>query len=205
MKVLIFDTETTGLPVKGGSVYLQPKVVQFAAVAFKFHPDGKSEQIGKFMWYVNPGCKIPAGAVACHGITDERVKYAPPFKGIFEVVREMVEEVDFVAGHNVTYDLDVLRWEAQRLNVPPVRLRNMALDTMLGGTDLCKFPGRMGSYKWPKLEELHRFLFGKGFEGAHDALGDVEATGRCLAEMALRGLFPALAAQQRQQTSIDTF
>ena len=31
----------------------------------------------------------------------------------------------------------------------------------------------------PKLSELHRILFGTGFEDAHNALADVEATAKC--------------------------
>ena len=44
-------------------------------------------------------------------------------------------------------------------------------------TDICKIPPPRGSgYKWPKLEEAYRILVDPvGFEGAHDAMVDVEA------------------------------
>ncbi len=55
---------------------------------------------------------------------------------------------------------------------------------MIQGTDILKIPSRKGSgYKWPKLEELHNFLFKEGFDGAHDALNDVMATSKCYFEM----------------------
>ena len=50
--------------------------------------------------------------------------------------------------------------------------------TMKGSTDYCRLPGKKG-YKSPRLSELHQVLFGKGFEDAHNAMADVEATERC--------------------------
>lgn len=44
-----------------------------------------------------------------------------------------------------------------------------------------KFNQRTMEYKWPRLSELHEFLFdGRSFEGAHDAMVDVDATARCV-------------------------
>lgn len=40
--------------------------------------------------------------------------------------------------------------------------------------------------KWPTLQELHTFLFGVGFEGAHDALVDVRACAKCYWEIQRR-------------------
>ena len=45
-------------------------------------------------------------------------------------------------------------------------------------TDYCKLPGKKG-FKSPRLAELHQVLFGSGFDNAHNALADVEATARC--------------------------
>jgi hypothetical protein len=53
---------------------------------------------------------------------------------------------------------------------------------MEASTDFCKIQGYYG-YKWPKLSELHIKLFGEDFDGAHDALADIEATARCFWEM----------------------
>ncbi len=58
--------------------------------------------------------------------------------------------------------------------------------TMKSSTDHCKLQGRGFSFKPPKLAELHRFLFGEYFEGAHDAMIDVEATMRCFLELVKR-------------------
>ena len=44
-------------------------------------------------------------------------------------------------------------------------------------------PLRYGSYKWPKLSELHIQLFGTDFEEAHDASVDIQATANCFFEL----------------------
>ena len=57
---------------------------------------------------------------------------------------------------------------------------------MKGSTDYCKLQGRGFSFKPPKLAELYKFLFDEWFEGAHDAMIDVEATMRSLLELIKR-------------------
>ncbi|MGB5134457.1 MAG: hypothetical protein WBN89_04710 [Prochlorococcaceae cyanobacterium] len=54
-------------------------------------------------------------------------------------------------------------------------------------TALCQLPGRYG-YKWPRLNELHRHLFGRGMGAAHNALVDVQACARCFFELQRRGV-----------------
>lgn len=49
--------------------------------------------------------------------------------------------------------------------------------------DFCKIPGRGVGYKYPKLNELYKILFGDHFDGAHDAMVDVEATLRAFARL----------------------
>ena len=53
---------------------------------------------------------------------------------------------------------------------------------MHGTTDFCKISGPYG-YKWPKLSELHYKLFKKGFDEAHNAAVDINATAKCFWEL----------------------
>ena len=54
---------------------------------------------------------------------------------------------------------------------------------MLASTNYCAIPGSYGKFKWPKLQELYVKLFNEKFEGAHDALADIEATVKCYFEL----------------------
>jgi len=59
---------------------------------------------------------------------------------------------------------------------------------MRGSTDHCKLQGRGFSFKPPKLSELHKHLFGEWFEGAHNAMVDVEATAKSFGELVKKGV-----------------
>ena len=54
--------------------------------------------------------------------------------------------------------------------------------TMESTTSFCAIPGPYG-YKWPKLSELHYKLFRTGFEEAHNAAVDINATAKCFWEL----------------------
>lgn len=85
--------------------------------------------------------------------------------------------------HNIAFDYRVLSAEFYRNGVNYIdhqRIFNAGVCTMEHSTNLLKLPGKFGNYKWPKLEELYRFLFNKEIEGAHDARVDVSATIDCL-------------------------
>jgi len=45
-----------------------------------------------------------------------------------------------------------------------------------------------GHKKFPKLIELHQKLFNSDFEGAHDAMADIQATRRCYYELINKGI-----------------
>ena len=51
-------------------------------------------------------------------------------------------------------------------------------------------PGGQG-FKWPTLEELHTYVFGFSYEGAHDAGRDLEACARSFFKLLEAGHFHA--------------
>ena len=59
--------------------------------------------------------------------------------------------------------------------------------TMKATVDFCKIPDNYG-YKYPKLQELHKKLFGYPFEDAHNAMTDIIATKKCFFELKRRGI-----------------
>ena len=85
-------------------------------------------------------------------------------------------------AHNINFDAKVTGCEFLRIGSrnPIPRLKQMC--TMESSTKYCKLPGNYG-YKWPNLSELHVKLFGIDFDGAHEALADIEATAKCFWEM----------------------
>ena len=72
--------------------------------------------------------------------------------------------------------------EFERLRMMTTLFLKPKYCTMKLSTDYCKLPGKKG-FKSPRLAELHQVLFGSGFDNAHNALADVEATARCFWEL----------------------
>lgn len=188
-KVLLFiDTETNGLPVNfkasATDVDNWPRVVQVAWAAVR--TDGT--RIGQTEYILRPeGFEIPKEASDVHGITTERAIAEGVDAGeIFAKLARAVELADVIVAHNVDFDAPVLQCEFIRRGIRNTFEGKRCLCTMKSASDFCAIHVGNGRFKWPKLQELHRICFGEGFEDAHSALADVEATIRCFFELAGR-------------------
>lgn len=132
---------------------------------------------------IKPPISIPFGASQVNGIYDKDVAEMPSMQAYIEDIIQVLNRSDIVSGHNIEYDEEILSYELARLGRKGDYAPSKTICTMRTSTDYCKLQGRGFSYKPPKLSELHRHLFGEYFEGAHDAIKDVEATMRCLIEL----------------------
>jgi DNA polymerase III subunit alpha len=179
---LIFDTETTGLPLNYNAPIADlnnwPRVVQ---ISWQLHElNGQLVEAKNFI--IKPeGYTIPYNAEKVHGISTQRaLAEGVELKWMLEEFNKAVVQAQYVAGHNIGFDLNITGAEFLRKQVPTNLNKIKSLDTQMLSTEYCALPGgRGGKYKWPKLEELHQKLFGKKFSEAHNAVADVEATTRC--------------------------
>jgi DNA polymerase III epsilon subunit-like protein len=186
---IFFDTETTGVPrnYKAPTTDTDnwPRLVQLGWILM----DSEGNKMAQHDYIVRPvGFKIPAEAASVHGITTE--KALEEGRDLAEVIDEFMADFDkatFIVGHNISFDQNIVGAELVRLNRPDVMTSKRTFCTMQAGTNFCKIPGKYG-YKWPKLMELYVKLFGHDFEGAHNAMSDIDATQECFWEMRKRGL-----------------
>ncbi len=183
---LIFDTETTGLPRDYNAPITDtsnwPRVVQ---LAWQLHEaDGTLVEQKDFL--IRPdGFTIPFQSEQIHGISTELAELAGEDLGdVLHLFKKALEKADFIVGHNVRFDINVMGCEYVRLN-EETPLTLPILDTCTERTaELCQLPGgRGGKFKLPTLTELHDFLFHVGFNEAHNATADVESTTRCFLEL----------------------
>jgi DNA polymerase-3 subunit epsilon len=204
--VLVFDTETSGLPVcpRFGEYYPfsdigkyeSSRLVQIAWQVIDLQSDG--EVVREYQAIISPqgGFILSTASTRIHGITQEHAEsQGIPVKDMLVVLYADLKHVDMLVAHNFEFDVHIVASEVARAGDagPPGLLRRfLALPsccTMRATTRICSLTTAWGTPKWPRLEELHRFLFdGDSFEGAHDALGDARATGKCLVRLLQKGL-----------------
>lgn len=186
MKVCVFDTETTGFPTRDAPLDQQPYIVQFAAIVGEIDDNKNYQELARYDFLIKPKISIPFSASQVHGIYDKDVIDAPSMEGKIDEVMKILNEVDFVVGHNVSFDEEIINYELARLGRNGDYTPSSVICTMRSTTDYCKLQGRGVSFKPPRLAELHKFLFNEWFDGAHNAMIDVEATMRCFVELVKR-------------------
>lgn len=178
---LFFDTETTGLPKNYKAPVSDsenwPRLVQLAWLWY----DAEGNKWEGYNFIIKPeGFVIPEEVSNIHRISQERaLKEGRPLGEVLDFFAEEVNKAGFVVGHNIDFDYHIVGAEYYRLGKKnPLDAANQ-ICTMKSSANLCALANGRGGYKWPNLNELHNRLFNKGFEDAHDAMVDVEATARC--------------------------
>ncbi|NDK09929.1 3'-5' exonuclease [Candidatus Gracilibacteria bacterium] len=183
MKILVFDTETTGfINKKNPSLDAQPYIIQFAGILGEYN-NGIFEEISRKDILINPGVPIPYGASQVHHIYDIDVKNAPIMLKVIDEITQFLAQADIIVGHNIEYDENMLHLELRRYQKQHQYQPNQVICTMKSSVDFCQLQGNGLRFKYPKLGELYKKLFGEYFVGAHDAMTDVEATLKAFLEL----------------------
>lgn len=189
---IFFDTETTGTPRNYKAPPTDtdnwPRMVQLAWATFD---DNTGEMIRGVNFNIKPdGWVVGAGAEAVHGLSLEHLnETGRPAQEIIPLFFDDYDASHTLVAHNLNFDYNILAAEAIRYGLRAKTKIERKVCTMESSTDLLKLRGPFrGQYKWPKLAELHQYLFNEDFEGAHDALIDVKACARCFFELKKRGI-----------------
>lgn len=176
-----FDTETTGLPRSWNAPVTDlnnwPRMIQVGYVLYDFagnHVETKE-------YIIRPeGFTIPTDSSRIHGITTERaLDEGKDLRIVLNELHEKITSSEIMVAHNISFDEKILGAEFLRQNMLNIIANKKKICTMLASMNYCAIPNQYGKYKWPKLEELHQKLFLKGFDNAHNALADIQATADC--------------------------
>lgn len=192
---LFIDTETTGLPLNNNLPYTDlknwPYLVQVALII----EDDNYGILAKRNIILKPdGYTIPESATKIHGISNEiAVKNGEDRDKVISFLDLALYKSDIIIGHNVSFDLNVIKSEIIRIkgieNALFKKKKHIVIDTMKMGRNICKIPNlsfhtRLSlPNKYPKLDELYYKLFNKHFNNQHDAMADVQATYDCYYEL----------------------
>ena len=202
MRTLVFDSETTGLSktqiISPSTIHLWPHVVQFSYIVF----DTESNKIVKIkdsIIKVPDGFTITEENAKIHGITTE-ISLA---KGVdlLPVLEEFFADfdtADHIVGHNVSFDINMIKAELQRLimNSSDKKLQDYLTKintstkfycTMQETIELCaiEMKDKYGRpyKKFPKLVELYQKMFGVTPKNLHNSLNDVIVCLRCFIKL----------------------
>ena len=181
---LFFDTETTGLPKNWKApvtdVNNWPRLVQLAYLLY----DKEGNLISGGDHIIRPeGFIIPVEASRIHGISTEKAnEEGEVLLEVLHAFQELINQSECLVAHNMSFDEKIMGAEFLRNKMQNSIPAKKKICTMHGTTDFCKISGPYG-YKWPKLSELHYKLFKKGFDEAHNAAVDINATAKCFWEL----------------------
>jgi DNA polymerase III epsilon subunit-like protein len=179
MKILIFDTESTGLLPKctlsKENLNQFPRIVQISWIVYDLTKN-ITHSVSNHILKTN--IKITNSHI--HGITNNICLE----KGIcpIDALNFFIDDCnisDILVAHNINFDLTVVKAELTRygLSSKIPFLEEMSKHCTMESSKFlvnAKFPN--GGIKWPKLQDLFFKLFNYNFESAHNSLYDVVAT-----------------------------
>jgi DNA polymerase III epsilon subunit-like protein len=202
MFVLVFDTETTGLPktkvINETTINSLPYIVQLSYMIY----DTDSNKIIKLsdnIIKIPENVELSKESIAIHGI--DRNKMNEKGRPVVEVLQEFLCDIDFIdliIAHNIDFDINMIIVEIYRCAMDtnnshikeislPVTVRLQYMNrycTMKNSMELCnikKFSKTTGNeyVKFPTLTESYTKLFHEKPNNMHNALHDIYACFRC--------------------------
>jgi DNA polymerase-3 subunit epsilon len=188
MKVLVFDTETTGLLPKyisTSETYRFPYVVQLSWMVFDMGKN-KISELNDYIIQLPQCVKITKENANIHGIDTELMREKG--KDIVPILKKFKNDVllsTIIVAHNIAFDKKIIEVEFYRHGLGCWSdLRKKEYCTMKKGNRLCNL--KMKSFysnkmisKYPRLSELHNKLFGEVPKNLHNALIDIILCFRC--------------------------
>jgi DNA polymerase III epsilon subunit-like protein len=202
MRTLVFDSETTGLSktqiISPSTIHLWPHIVQFSYIVFDAELN-KIVKIKDSIIKVPDGFTITEENAKIHGITTEiSLTKGTSLLPVLEEFFADFDSADHIVGHNVSFDINMIKAELQRLimNSSDKKLQDYLTTintstkfycTMQETIELCgiEMKDKYGrSYKkFPKLVELYQKMFNVTPKNLHNSLNDVIVCLRCFIKL----------------------
>jgi DNA polymerase III epsilon subunit-like protein len=192
MRILVFDTETTGL-VPRQINYINkewykdsklPYIVQLSWLLVDTDND-KILNKGDYIIKLHPSIIIPDVCIKVHGISNElSQKEGIPIQKVLPYFIMDYKYADIIVCHNLDFDMKMIKIELLRNNYGNIidSLNKNTYCTMKNSIELCAIErtNSMGKYfKYPKLIELHKKLFNTEPKNLHNSFNDVIVCLRC--------------------------
>lgn len=195
MKILVFDTETTGLPERSASIKDTDKWPHIIQISYIFYDlSNNTTTIKNDYIKINENIEITPESFEKHKITKEMLnEKGINIKSALLQFNNHVRMSDLIIGHNISFDKRMIFVECFRNNLRQYfttfrgrqKISKPEYCTMNQTKEFCNLV-RENKYnkqflKSPKLLELYEILFPqeKSPENLHNSLVDVLVTFRC--------------------------
>jgi DNA polymerase-3 subunit epsilon len=159
MRIIAFDTETTGLSrVAGKPVCEGHRIIELACVEMS-----EAQTPPSFQAYFNPERTVDPGAFAVHGISDSFLIKKPLFAEKVDAFIKFIEGATLIA-HNAPFDLQFINQELNFIGYPPLKeYCHTVIDTLALARQ--KYPGKKNSLD-ALCQRLSIDLSGRSLHGA---------------------------------------
>lgn len=186
---LTLDTETSGLPIKQGNEYADPKesiyydssrLLQLSWICTVSGAIGNMIKL-KRNYIVKIDIDIKNSHI--HGIDNKIIEEKGiNIEEIFNILEEDLKNTKLIIGYNIIFDLNIILAELYRFGNKYIDLIDLLnkverFDVMIYS---CLF---LKLNKYIKLIKLYELLFKENFENPHNALNDVIATFKCFVKL----------------------
>ena len=196
MKILVFDTETTGLPTEKNAsvrdVSKWPHIIQLSYVLYDTS-NNKTLCCVDDIIKLDSNVEISEKSIQLHKITRQLSnRKGIPISVAIDNFNIVLQNCDWVIGHNLSFDKKMIMVESVRLNIQQYFTTTSGNGvkeycTMKNSVSVCKILkiSEKGNkyFKYPTLSELHNNLFGYMPSNVHDSMVDVLITLRCYCKL----------------------
>ena len=138
MKILVWDTETTGLfnsklPIEESTLEYFPYIVQISWLLL----DTQTYKVQEYDYTIKVPIPVPPESTNCHGITTNMsLVRGYSFIKTFAIFNECMKQCDLIVGHNLQFDITVLKAECLRNHIS-FQLTKPTYCTMKSTTKMC--------------------------------------------------------------------
>lgn len=169
MKIIVADTETTGIPLPSSvPIEKQPRIIELGLVVRSF-----DEIIGEYNWLFNPGnLPLPQEITKITGLTDADLIDQLSFKEQLDEIIEIFSGADVFIAHNAPFDTSILKFALQM-----AECNNFPWPDII----ICSAQEMMSHFGYrPKAAELYEHFVGKKIKQTHRALDDAKMLNEAL-------------------------
>jgi DNA polymerase-3 subunit alpha len=181
VRIIFFDTETTGLPQdkKIPALSASNNWPDLVSICWSIYDNNK---IIRIEYHIIKPENWELAATEVHGITETMIRHkGTPLADVLGLLKYDIERAKYIVAHNLHFDKNVLfhayKW---RLGIDPSIFWQHITEfcSCIKAKDELKLPALFPPYsqhRYPKLDELYLHTFNKEApENAHNAKRDVE-------------------------------